>query len=92
MITYHVLVIKKFIPQCPLCRATGLSCEARQLDLKMCVSVCIQIDVFQVTVPGKAPGLDDIQTELIKQFGPKARDWLLRFFNNCTETTTIPKI
>ena len=23
--------------------------------------------------------LDDIQTELIKQFGPKARDWLLSF-------------
>ena len=34
----------------------------------------------------------DIQTELIKQFGPKARDWLLRFFNNCTETKKIPKI
>ena len=41
---------------------------------------------------GKAPGLDDIQTELIKQFGPKASDWLLRFFNNCTETKNIPKI
>ena len=41
---------------------------------------------------GKAPGLDDIQTELIKQFGPKARDWLLLFFNNCTETKKIPKI
>ena len=40
----------------------------------------------------KAPGLNDIQTELIKQFGPKARDWLLRFFNNCTETKKIPKI
>ena len=37
-------------------------------------------------------GLDDIQTELIKQFGTKAHDWLLRFFNNCTETKTIPKI
>ena len=35
--------------------------------------------------------LDDIQTELIKQFGPKARDWLLRFFNNCTETKKVPK-
>ena len=40
----------------------------------------------------KAPGLDDIQTELIKQFGPKARDWLLRFFNNCTETKKMPKL
>ena len=32
---------------------------------------------IRVLKNGKAPGLDDIQTELIKQFGPKARDWLL---------------
>ena len=47
---------------------------------------------IRVLKNGKAPGLDDIQTELIKQFGPKARDWLLRFFNNCTESKTIPKL
>ena len=47
---------------------------------------------IRVLKNGKAPGLDDIHTELIKQFGPKARDWLLRFFNNCTETKKIPKI
>ena len=41
---------------------------------------------------GKAPGLDDIQTELIKQLGPKARDWLLRFFNSCTASKKIPKL
>ena len=41
---------------------------------------------------GKAPGLDDIQTELIKQFGPEARDWLLCFVNNCTATKKIPKL
>ena len=35
---------------------------------------------IRVLKNGKAPGLDDIQTELIKQFGPKACDWLLRFF------------
>ena len=29
---------------------------------------------------------------LIKKFGPKACDWLLRFFNNCTETKKVPKI
>ncbi|KAI0212708.1 putative RNA-directed DNA polymerase from transposon BS [Lamellibrachia satsuma] len=40
---------------------------------------------------GKAPGLDDIQTKLIKQLGPKARDWLLRFFNSCTASKKIPK-
>ena len=47
---------------------------------------------IRVLKNGKGPGLDDIQTELIKQFGPKAPDWLLRFFNNCTETKTISKI
>ena len=52
-----------------------------------------ELDIgIRVLNNGKAPGLDDIQTELIKQFGPKARDWLLRFFNNCTETKKIPKI
>ena len=34
----------------------------------------------QSTENGKASGLDDIQTELIKQFLTKARDCLLRFF------------
>ena len=47
---------------------------------------------IRVLKKGKAPGLDDIQTELIKQFGPKARDWLIRFFNNCTATKKIPKL
>ena len=46
---------------------------------------------IRVLKNGKPPGLDDIQMELIKQFGPKARDWLLRFFNNCTDTKKIPK-
>ena len=53
----------------------------------------LQSDIgIRVLKNGKAPGLDDIQTELIKQFGPKARDWLLRFFNNCTGTKKIPKL
>ncbi|KAI0215615.1 hypothetical protein LSAT2_032325 [Lamellibrachia satsuma] len=40
----------------------------------------------------KATGLDDIQTEFIKHFGPKARDWLLCFFNNCVNSNKIPKL
>ena len=52
-----------------------------------------ELDIgIRVLKNGKAPGLDDVQTELIKQFGPMARDWLLRFFNNCTETKKIPKL
>ena len=52
-----------------------------------------ELDIgIRVLKNGKAPGLDDIQTELIKQFGPKARDWLLRFINNCTATKKIPKL
>ena len=47
---------------------------------------------IRVLKNGKAPCLDDIQTELIKQFGPKARDFVTSFFNNCTETKKIPKI
>ena len=47
---------------------------------------------IRVLKNGKAPGLDDIHMDLIKQFGPKARDWLLRYFNNSTETKEIPKI
>ena len=49
--------------------------------------IAAELDIgIRLLEKGKAPGrLDDIQTELIKQFGPKARDWLLRFFNNCTE-------
>ena len=55
-----------------------------------------ELDIgIRVRKNGKAPGLDDIQSfqmELIKQFGPKAHDWLLRFFNNYTETKKIPKL
>ena len=41
---------------------------------------------------GKAPGLDDIETELIKHMGSKTGNRLLRFFNNCTESKNMPKL
>ena len=51
-----------------------------------------ELDIgIRVLKKGIAPGLDDIQTELIKHFGPKARDWLLRFFNNSTVDPSVAK-
>nr|XP_060616102.1 uncharacterized protein LOC132765855 [Anolis sagrei ordinatus] len=41
---------------------------------------------------GKAAGLDDLRMEQIKNFGPKARRWLLELMNNCTASCQIPKI
>ena len=52
-----------------------------------------EVDIgIRVLKNGKAAGLENIQTELIKQFGPKARDWLFRLFNYCTETKAIPQL
>ena len=42
--------------------------------------------------PGKAAGLDDISVEQIQHFGPRTREWLLQFYNNCSSTTKIPKV
>ena len=38
----------------------------------------------------KVAGLEDIQTELIKHMGPKARNWLRHFCNNCTQGKKMP--
>ena len=60
-----------------------------------------QIDPFSIeeleealehAKPGKASGLDGITTEMIQQFGPLARSWVLNLFNNCVESCTIPKL
>ena len=32
------------------------------------------------------------RTHLTQHFGPKARDWLLRLFNNCVNSNKIPKL
>ena len=46
-----------------------------------------ELDIgIRVLKNGKAPGLDDINTELIKQLGSKAREWLLRF------SITVPRL
>lgn len=40
---------------------------------------------------GKAPGIDDIQTEQIKNFGSKMFEWILSFFNECRREAKIPR-
>lgn len=40
---------------------------------------------------GKASGIDEIQTEIIKHFGNNTQEWLLKFFNECRQTAKIPK-
>ena len=41
---------------------------------------------------GKVVGLDNIFVEEVKHFGPKAKSWLLQFFNSCLSTQGISKI
>ena len=47
---------------------------------------------IKLLVNGKATGLDDIGSELIKQFGPKTLIWLLGFLNRCLRTNHLPQV
>lgn len=40
----------------------------------------------------KAPGIDDLRIEQIKQFGTKTLNWVLQLMNNCKSESTIPKM
>lgn len=40
---------------------------------------------------GKTPGIDKIQTEIIKHFVNNPLDWILKFFNECRKTPKILK-
>uniref|UniRef100_A0A803SZ68 Reverse transcriptase domain-containing protein n=1 Tax=Anolis carolinensis TaxID=28377 RepID=A0A803SZ68_ANOCA len=40
---------------------------------------------------GKAPGLDELMMEQIKHLGPKAENWLLKFYNQCLAHKQIPR-
>lgn len=41
---------------------------------------------------GKSAGLDNMYTEQIQHFGPAAKQWLLKLFNNVRSTLRLPKI
>ena len=51
-----------------------------------------ELKCFIITLKnGKATGLNNILTEELKHFGPKALNWLLQLYNNCIATMKIPK-
>ena len=52
-------------------------------ELKCCISS---------VKSGKINGLDNILTEELQHFGPKALNWLLQPYNNCMATMRISKI
>ena len=41
---------------------------------------------------GKAYGMDEVGGEMTKHFSLAARDWLLRLYNTCISSYSIPKI
>jgi len=40
----------------------------------------------------KAPGLDEIRTQQIKNFGQQTKRWLLEMYNNCIKNVKIPVV
>lgn len=40
----------------------------------------------------KAPGMDDLRIEQIKEFGPRTLNWILQLMNNCIRNAQIPKM
>jgi len=40
---------------------------------------------------GKVPGIDEIQTKIIKRFGKNTHKWILKFFKECRKTAKVPK-
>ena len=49
-------------------------------------------EAIKTLVNGKAAGIDDINTELLKQLGPNCRKWLLKMFHTCIRENNIPKV
>ena len=50
------------------------------------------LEAMSTLKPGKAAGLDNISTEMIQHFGPKALAWILELSNSCATSFSIPKI
>ena len=48
-------------------------------------------EAIKIIAKGKAVGIDDINTELLKQLGPNCRKWLLKCFMLALEKTTSHK-
>jgi len=41
---------------------------------------------------GKAPGVDEIMIEKIKEFSIKSKQWILIFLNSCRDKASVPKM
>ena len=49
-------------------------------------------EAIKTLVNGKAAGIDDINTELLKQLGLNCQKWLLKMFHACIRENNIPKV
>ena len=49
-------------------------------------------EAIKTFVNGKVAGIDDINTELLKQLGPNCRKWLPKMFHACIRENNIPKV
>ena len=73
---YFPLLLFLHIVNCVCWRLGAMLWSMAQLRRFTRAFTAEELDIgIRVLKNGKAPGLDDIQTELIKQFGPNTRDW-----------------
>ena len=49
-------------------------------------------EAIKTLLNGKAAGIDDINTEFLKQLGPNCRKWLLEMFHACIRENNILKV
>uniref|UniRef100_A0A8C5A4J3 ribonuclease H n=1 Tax=Gadus morhua TaxID=8049 RepID=A0A8C5A4J3_GADMO len=55
------------------------------------ISLVEVTEVVQHLCSGKAPGIDEIQPEMLKALGVEGLSWLTRLFNIAWESGTVPK-
>ena len=61
-------------------------------DMSSSITTNELMDAIFCLKNGKAPGLDQIHPEFLKNMGLRAFEWLRIFLSNCLENTVIPSI